>query len=95
MRLEYWMAEEIAEAEREELERAARRQRNIDVAVEVVYVASLVIAFATVALLIWRACTADLRDRAAYNEGYYGVDHQTALELAKQGIGKSAEDILK
>ena len=52
----------------------------------------------TIAFLAWCIYTdyrAPINERAAYNEGYYGVDRATAMEMAERGIGKSAEDIIR
>lgn len=94
MRLEEWISEDLAEVEREELARQLRRERRIAVALMVVYAASILVEIVTIVWIFYRAATAETRDRAAYNEGYYGVDSRTAMALAEAGVGKSARDIL-
>ena len=53
------------------------------------------LAVLVAALVLWRLeSTREERERAAWNRGYYGVDRATALEMARRGIGLSADELL-
>lgn len=47
------------------------------------------------AFLFWLHATQPMRERAAYLEGRYGLDRTTALTLARQGHGLTAQQILE
>lgn len=33
-------------------------------------------------------------ERAAWNEGFFQIDHDAALRLAEAGVGKTAEEVI-
>lgn len=54
-----------------------------------------VIAGAFFAWLSWFHGRQPIRERAAYLQGYYGIDADTAWEMALQGHGKTAEEVVQ
>jgi len=85
---EYW------EVRRAELLRAERRRRVahfVDVIINAVLALLLIGAILGICYL---AKGREVRERAAYNEGRWGVDRATALAMAEQGVGKTADEVL-
>ena len=58
----------------------------------IVLMAALFVAFCV--WLGWKEHRRPVEERAAWNEGYYGVDASTALAMAENGIGKTSEDVI-
>ena len=46
------------------------------------------------AWLGWRSYRQPLEERAAYLEGRYDLDHETAMDYAAQGYGKTSAELL-
>ena len=46
------------------------------------------------AWLGWRSYRQPIEERAAYLEGRYDLDHETAMEYAAQGYGKTSAELL-
>jgi len=60
----------------------------------VVWAVMIVGFIASIALLVWNGINRERFERAAYNEGRYGVDRATALAMADNGIGKCARELI-
>ena len=58
-----------------------------------VCVVVLALAVAFFGWLAWHSHRQPIRERAAYLQGYYGIDADTAWEMALQGHGKTAEEV--
>lgn len=93
------MLEEMDEGFRWEAERKRRlrhhRNRIIkEVLCENAWLIALVVGFFAF-MLTWNGCVQPTLERAAYLEGRFGLDHNTAMAMARDGYGKTAEEILK
>ena len=44
--------------------------------------------------LCYREATRETRERAAWNQGYYGVDRESAMKMARLGIGKTVKELI-
>ena len=56
-----------------------------------VMAALLVLALAALAWMVWNAKTSPVRERAAYLEGRWDLDHATAMAFAKAEFAASAQ----
>lgn len=93
------MARDIEESERKERaerENSRRYSPEIDSRTEWIFVSvGIVLTLAFFAWLAYMELTSNVRERAAYNEGYYGVCHDEAVAMAKAGIGKTDMEVLQ
>ena len=68
-------------------------ESDIDRVMNTVCVVVLALAVAFFGWLAWHSNRQPIRERAAYLQGYYGIDADTAWEMALQGHGKTAEEV--
>ena len=57
-------------------------------------IATLLLTALFFAWLGWRSYRQPIEERAAYLEGRYDLDHETAMEYAAQGYGKTSAEYL-
>ena len=91
------MEHEISEAEayKNECEAWWRERQRLEKRAEVVanwvMAALLVLALAALAWMVWNAKTSPVRERAAYLEGRWDLDHATAMAFARAEFAASAQ----
>jgi len=59
-----------------------------------VYAVCVALIVGAIALLVYVHANQELLERAAYNEGRYGVSREVALAMADAGIGKCARELI-
>jgi len=84
---EYW------EERRKRLTRARRRAAWREMLATFVYAVLAVAAICGVMWLAYWAANRETFERAAYNEGRYGVSRAEAWQLAKEGVGMTSDEL--
>ncbi|MBQ1575598.1 MAG: hypothetical protein IIZ83_01435 [Oscillospiraceae bacterium] len=93
------MARDLEEAERKARAAALETdeknymetESRVDRACSIICIIAVVVV---AVLLVWLKVRQPAAERAAYLEGRHGIDHATAVAMAREGFGPTAEEVV-